>query len=266
MGRGHVALVTGAGRGIGAAIARRLARRGAVVIVAARSQDDCFGVSDEIRAAGGTAWPLLLDVGDPDSIRDALEAAEDEARDAGPIDWLVNNAGIAVSAPFLRHGRSNGVDLYEEHMRVNFHGARHLVEALAPGMLERGYGRIANVASSAALRGYAYVAAYAASKHALLGYATSVARELEGKGVALGVVCPHYVDSPMTDRSVERIVQKTGRSEAQARALLAAENPGGALVTVDEVAEAVEELVLGERNGVVIELQGGGRRVERGDR
>jgi NAD(P)-dependent dehydrogenase (short-subunit alcohol dehydrogenase family) len=265
MGERHVARVTGAGRGIGAAIARRLARAGAAVLVAARSQDDCFDVADAIRAEGGTAWPLLLDVGDADSIRDALETAGEEARAAGPIDWLVNNAGMAVSAPFLRHGRSQGVDLYEEHLRVNFHGARLLVEALAPAMLERGYGRIVNVGSSAALRGYAYVAAYAASKHALLGYSASVARELEGKGVTLGVVCPHYVDSPMTDRSVERIVQKTGRSEDEARALLAAENPGGELVAVDEVAEAVAELLESGRNGVVLELQGGGRRVERGD-
>jgi NAD(P)-dependent dehydrogenase (short-subunit alcohol dehydrogenase family) len=266
MGARHVASVTGAGRGIGAAIARRLARGGAAVLVAARSQDDCFGVADEIRAAGGTAWPLLLDVGDPESIADALAAAADETRATGPIDWLVNNAGIALSAPFLRHGRADGVDLYEEHLRVNFHGARRLVEALAPAMLERGYGRIVNVASSAALRGYAYVAAYAASKHALLGYSRSVARELDGKGVALGVVCPHYVDSPMTERSVERIVQRTGRSQREARALLAAENPSGVLVTVDEVAAAVDELLRAGRNGAVLELAGAGRRVEHGER
>ena len=266
MGERHVALVTGAGRGIGAAIARRLAREGAAVLVAARSQDDCFDVSDGIRAAGGTAWPLLLDVGDPDSVREAFETAREEAAAVGPIDWLVNNAGMAVSAPFLRHGRSQGIDVYEEHMQVNFHGARRAIEAAAPDMLERGYGRIVNVASSAALRGYAYVAAYVASKHALLGYSTSVARELEGKGVALGVVCPHYVDSPMTDRSVERIAQKTGRSEEEARALLAAENPGGTLVTPDEVAEVVHELLAGERNRLVVELLGGGRRVDHTDR
>lgn len=254
----HVALVTGGGRGIGAAIARALCRAGAAVFVAARSQDDCFGVAGELRDEGGRAWPLLLDVTDPESIADALATAEEEAADVGPIDWLVNNAGVARSAPFLRHGRETGEDLYASHLAVNFHGARRLIEALAPAMLERGYGRVVNVASSAGLTGYAYVAAYCASKHALVGYSRAAALELDGRGVTLNVVCPHYVDSPMTDASVERIVAKTGRSADEARALLAAQNPGGKLVTEDEVAAVVRELCAGDEHGRVVELIGDG--------
>jgi NAD(P)-dependent dehydrogenase (short-subunit alcohol dehydrogenase family) len=252
----HVAFVTGAGRGIGAAIARRLARGGAALILGARSQEATSALASAIRAEGGRAWPVYLDVSDPETIAEALELV----REHGPVDWLVNNAGIAITAPFLRHGREGGEDLYEKHLATNFHGARRMIEALAPAMVERGHGRIVNVASSAALQGYAYAAAYVASKHALLGYGRSAAIDLARTGVTLNTVCPHYVDSPMTDGTVQRIVQKTGKSEAETRAFLAAQNPGGALVTEDEVAELVHELCAGKQNGAVIELLGGGRR------
>jgi NAD(P)-dependent dehydrogenase (short-subunit alcohol dehydrogenase family) len=254
-----LALVTGAGRGIGAAIASRLAREGAAVIAAARSQEACSEVVEAIRAAGGTAWAAYVDVTDPRTLDQALDELAEELEPHGPVAWLVNNAGIAETAPFLRHGRESGVDLYEKHLSVNFHGPRRAIERLAPAMLERGSGRIVNVASSAGLQGYPYAAAYVASKHALIGYTRCAALELAGKGVTINAVCPHYVDSPMTDQTVERIVKKTGRSEADTRAFLARQNPGGALVTQDEVASAVAQLVLGDRNGVLVELLGGGR-------
>jgi NAD(P)-dependent dehydrogenase (short-subunit alcohol dehydrogenase family) len=253
----HVALVTGAGRGIGEGIARRLAREGAAVIIAARSQDACIDVVGSIRAAGRTAWPLHLDVGDFEGIEQAVDDARDLAREIGPIDWLVNNAGMVESAPFLAHGRERGVDRYERHLLVNFHGARWLIEALVPGMIERGYGRVVNVASSAGLRSYAYAAAYGASKHALVGYSQAAAQELAKTKVTMNLVCPHYVDSPMTDESVARIVEKTGRSREDTRRFLAAQNPGGTLVGVDEVAEVVSQLLAGEVNGAVVELVGG---------
>jgi len=253
----HVALVTGAGRGIGEAIARHLARAGAAVLVAARSQEACVEVSDSIRRAGGTAWPVYLDVGDFDSIDAAVTAARDEAAEVGPIDWLVNNAGIVHSAPFLAHGRETGIDLYEKHLRVNFHGARWMIEALVPEMIERGYGRVVNVASSAGLRSYAYAAAYGASKHALVGYSQAAAQELAKTKVTMNLVCPHYVDSPMTDESVSRIAQKTGKSPESTRAFLASQNPGGTLVGTAEVAEVVHQLLAGDRNGAIAELIGG---------
>jgi len=253
----HVALVTGGGRGIGEAVCRRLARDGAAVLVAARSQEDCVEVADAIRSEGGTAWPLYLDVGDRERVEEAAAEAVELAAGAGPLDWLVNNAGTVESAAFLRHGRGKGEDLYEKHLRVNFHGARWMVEALVPGMLERRYGRVVHVASSAGLRSYAYAAAYGASKHALVGYSQAAAQELAKTGVTMNLVCPHYVDSPMTDASVARIVGKTGRSPEETRAYLAAQNPGGTLVSVDEVAEVVAQLLAGGQNGRIVELVGG---------
>ena len=250
-------LVTGAGRGIGAAIALRLSRAGAPVICAARSLEACTGVADAIRADGGKAWAAYIDVADPETIESGMVDALEGARAHGPIGWLVNNAGIAETAPFLRHGRASGVDIYEKHMRVNFHGARRLIEAFAPGMVERKYGRIVNIASSAGLVGYPYAAAYVASKHALVGYARCAAQELAKTGVTMNLVAPHYVDSPMTDETVARIVQKTGKTPAETRAFLAAQNPGGTLIDVDEVADMVLSLLQGDRNGAIAELLGG---------
>ncbi len=256
----HVAFVTGAGRGIGAAIALRLAQNGTALILGARSQEATSALASAINAAGGQAWPVYLDVSDPETIQEALELVRDVARGVGPVDWLVNNAGIAITAPVLRHGREQGEDLYEKHMATNFHGARRMIEALVPAMTTHGYGRVVNVASSAALQGYAYSAAYAASKHALLGYSRCAALDLAGTGVTLNTICPHFVDSPMTDETVQRIMQKTNRSEAKTRAFLAAQNPGGTLVGVEEVAELTLELLGGDKNGSVIELCGGGKR------
>lgn len=250
-------LVTGAGRGIGAAIALRVARAGAPVICAARSLEACTEVADEIVARGGRAYPAYLDVADPDTIRPGLADALHDARGDGPILWLVNNAGIADTAPFLRHGRASGADVYDRHMRVNFHGARRLIEEFAPAMLERKHGRIVNIASSAGLRGYAYAAAYVASKHALVGYSRCAALELARSGVALNLVCPHYVESPMTEGTVARIVEKTKKSADETRAFLAAQNPGGTLISPDEVADVVLQFLQGDANGRIAELVGG---------
>lgn len=244
----HVALITGGGRGIGAAIARRLARAGAAVVVGARTVAECERVAKELRASGAQALAVQLDVADAYWIADAVQRAHDEF---GALDWLVNNAGIAISAPLLGND-----ELFERHLQINFHGARRTIEAALPAMKERKYGRIVNVASTAALRGYRYIAAYAASKHALLGYARCAALDLEGSGVAIASVCPHYVDSPMTDESVRRVMQKTGQTEAAARAFFAAQNPGGRLVTMDEVADAVLALLERGENGAIVELEG----------
>ena len=251
---GHVALVTGAGQGIGAAIARRLAAGGAFVFVTGRRLEPCEALATELRASGQGAEAVRLDVTDRESIRAALGQVLRRADELGAPDWLVNNAGIAKSAPLIDPAAVT--DLYEEHLEVNFHGARRLIEALLPGMRERGYGRIVNVASSAGLVGYAYVSAYCASKHALIGYTRAAALELAKSGVTMSAVCPHYVDSPMTDRSVARIVQKTGRTPEEARTALAAQNPGGRLVTVEEVAAAVERLLEGDEGGAIVELDG----------
>jgi len=255
MSSDQVALVTGASRGIGAEVAALLGRRGVHVLVAARGLDECRSVAAEIVAAGGAATGIRLDVTEPDSIERALSEGRSAA---GPIGWLVNNAGMALSAPLLA---PDGDDLFGKHMRVNFDGPRRVMQALLPSMVDAGSGSIVQVASSAALVGYPYVSAYCASKHALLGYSRAAALELSRKGVAVNVVCPHYVDSPMTTASIERIVQKTGQSEAEARAFLEGQNPGGVLVSPTEVAEAVHGQLIGGRTGVVLELLGGGSRI-----
>ena len=248
----HTALVTGAGSGIGAAIARRLAAAGATVVLAGRRLDPLRTVAATL--AGGV-HAVTLDLADPRSI-DAGWGHACAAVD-GPIDVLVNNAGVARSAPVGRQ-ELDGQDLDRFHLEVNYLGAARLTRLALPGMIAAGRGRIVNVASSAGLRGYAYVSSYCASKHALVGWSRAAAEELRSKGVCVNLVCPHYVDSPMTDASVARIAATTGRSAAEARAFLAAQNPGGRLVTPGEVAAAVAELVGGDVSGALIELDGTG--------
>ncbi len=223
------------------------------MLVAARSFERCVQVAESIRAEGGNARPLALDVGDPDSIAAALKEARGLTGPFGSIDWLVNNAGIAESAPLTDEKREARM---QRHLEVNFQGARRLMEALIPGMEARGYGRIVSVASSAGLRGYAYVTAYCASKFALVGYSLAVADELEGTGVGVNLVCPHYVDSPLLAESVQRLVKKTRMDEALAREFFRRSNPGERLVTMDEVAEAVSRCLASDENSAVVELDG----------
>ena len=240
------ALVTGASQGIGAAIARALTERGLRVLVSSRRLEACQSLAAELPGAEA----LQLDVANPASIAAALEALGER-----PVEVLVNNAGIAESAPLVpRKGSTE--DLVARQMEVNFHGARRLMEGLVPGMKARGLGRCINVASSAGLRGYAYVSAYCASKFALVGYGLAAAEELRGSGVTVQAVCPHYVDTDMVARAVDNLVAKTGRTAEEARAELAAQNPGGRLVTSEEVAAAVVGLVDEEESGLVVELDG----------
>lgn len=253
-----VALVTGATGGIGRAICLRLAREGVAVVAAGRDRERLAETVEEIEGLGGVAWPVEIDLSDQASIAAGVVEAREACAKIGPLGWLVNNAGVAISAPLVEKDREAAGDLYERHLQVNFHGARHLFESLLPGMLKAGRGAMINVASSAGLQGYAYVAAYCASKHALVGYTRAVALELARKGVRASAVCPHYVDSPMTEASVRRIVETTGKSEAEAREFFAAQNPGGRLVTPEEVADAVWELLRTESNGRIIELDGSG--------
>ena len=256
-------LVTGGGGGIGGAVCKRFGREGLFVFVAGRNQEHCEQVASEVRAAGGLAQPLVLDVGEIASIEAAVDRVREMSEETGPIAGLINNAGMAISSPLLAVNDEEGRDVFEEHLRVNFHGARHMVEALLADMKIRGIGRIVNVASSAGLRGYAYVAAYCASKHALVGYTRAAALELASTGVTMSAVCPHYVDSPLTDVSIRKVMRKAHKSEQEARSFFASQNPDGKLVSMEDVAEAVWDLYAGEDNGVILELTGSERlRVE----
>ena len=244
--RPPVALVTGGSQGIGAAIVRALHAAGAEVVIAARRLEPCQALADEL---GERARAHALDVTDVAAVA-ALPTA------LGPVDWLVNNAGAATSAPLAKSDEA----LYQRLMELNFHAARRLAGAFLPGMLERDRGRVVAVASSAGLVGYPYVAAYCASKHALIGYTRAAAAETARTGVGFSAVCPHYVDTPLLEASVENVVAKTGKTRDEARAFFAAQNPGGRLVAPDEVAAAVVELCFGEGRGIV-ELDGGPARL-----
>jgi len=252
-----VALVSGGAGGIGAAISLALARAGRRVLVAGRRAEACEALCARIAGEGGAAAPVQLDLTNPEAIARVPDLARDLL--GGPVLELVNNAGIAESAPLLPRGGSAD-EVHRRHLEVNYHGARRLFEALLPEMLAAGQGAVVQVASSAALQGYAYVSAYSASKHALLGYTRSAALELAPRQVRLSVVCPHYVDSPMTDASVANIMEKTGKPETEVRDYLAKQNPGGVLVQPEEVAAAVLRLLEEPKSGVVLELLGGGER------
>lgn len=248
----HVALVTGGSRGIGAALCRGLAEAGVAVVVSARDVAACGDVAVSIQSHGGRAWPVGMDVTDPVSVVRGVAEAREACAEVGQIDWLVNNAGLAHSAPILE----GDDDLYERHLALNFHGARRMLAELAPDMCERGYGRVVNMASSAGLRGYSYVSAYCASKFALVGYTLAAAEELAPHGVTCNAVCPYYVDTPMLDAAVARVMAKTGKDEEGVRAFFRSQNPGGRLVRAGEIVDAVCRLLAGDESGLLVELDG----------
>ncbi len=232
---GAVAVVTGGGQGIGAAVAHALATEGAAVVVAARSGDRIEKVAAEVRNAGGKAWAVQCDVTDPASVHNLAQAA---ARRAGVVDILVNNAGAAHSAPLVKITLED----WNRVLAVNATGTFLCTQAFVPAMLMRKKGAIVNVASVAGLAGARYIAAYAAAKHAVIGLMRSVAAELEGTGVTCNAVCPGYVDTEMTTESVARVVAKTGKDSGDALAAMLASAGQKRLITVEEVAQAVLRL------------------------
>ncbi len=251
--RGRIALVTGGGRGAGAAIAEALAREGAAVVVTARTETEIGEVAARLREQGARAWAWPCDVGDEASVAALASTVEKEA---GAVDILVNNAGIAHAAPISR----TTLDDWQRLWRVNATGAFLCTRAWLPGMTERGWGRIINIASTAGLSGDRYISAYAASKHAMIGLTRSVAAEVAAKGVTVNAVCPTYLDTPMTEASVTRVVETTGRTREDALAALLARTPQGRLVTPEEVAGAVVFLCSDAARGMTgstITLDGG---------
>jgi len=232
---GAVAVVTGGGQGIGAAVAHALAAEGAAVVVAARHFDRIERVAIEIRGRGGRAWALPCDVTDAASVADLAQAA---IQQAGTVDILVNNAGVAHSAPLPK----TSLDDWNRVLAVNATGTFLCTRAFLTFMLERKRGAIVNVASVAGLAGGRYIAAYAAAKHAVIGLTQSVAAEVEGTGVTCNAVCPGFVDTEMTQQSVERVVTKTGKDPAAALSALLASASQRRLITPGEVAEAVLRL------------------------
>jgi NAD(P)-dependent dehydrogenase (short-subunit alcohol dehydrogenase family) len=232
---GKKAVVTGGGKGIGAAVARSLAAAGAEVLVAARTLADIEGVAAGLRADGHAAWAASCDVTDPAQIEALARAA---AEHLGAVDILVNNAGIAHSAPL----KAISLATWNRIFAVNVTGTFLCTQAFVPGMVERGWGRVVNIASIAGRSGAPYIAAYSASKHAVLGFTRSVAAELATSGVTANAVCPGYVDTDMTRDSVERIVGKTGRKAEEVTDAIRRTSPQNRLLDPEEVAYLVLSL------------------------
>ncbi|HEY1223903.1 MAG TPA: SDR family NAD(P)-dependent oxidoreductase [Brevundimonas sp.] len=247
---GRHAVVTGAGSGIGRATAEQLAEAGCQITLIGRHEGRLAETADRI---GDAAFAAPADVTDADALTAAIEAGRDRF---GPVDILVNNAGAASSAPFLK----TGADDLRAMLALNLEAPAEAARLVLPGMLTRRWGRIINVASTAGLKGYPYVSAYVAAKHGLVGLTRALALEVAAKGVTVNAVCPGFTDTDLVARSVEAIIGKTGRSEEDARAALAASNPQGRLITPEEVAAMIvwlcEDAASGV-NGAALPVAGG---------
>lgn len=251
---GRGAVVTGAGRGIGLAVARALVGAGAAVVVAARTRDAIEAVATELRAAGGRAWAVSCDVTDLANVQALARAAEAHL---GHVDILVNNAGVSHSAPLQKTTLAD----WNRILTVNATGTFLCTQAFLPTMVARRWGRVVNIASVAGLGGGKYIAAYSASKHAVVGFTRSAAAEVAGTGVTVNAVCPGYVDTDMTRESVARIATKTKMSpEAALRAALEATGQRR-LISPEDVAHAVLTLCDDagrETNGETVVIAEGG--------
>lgn len=251
--RGKLALVTGASRGIGRSIALDLAAGGADLALAARTVPDLERVAEEVTAGGVRALVLECDVTDSERVAALGNGIE---RGLGAVDILVNSAGVAESHAFLDHPD----EMWHRALAVNMTGTYYMCKAFLPGMVERGWGRVINIASIAAKVGGAYIAAYTASKHGVLGLTRSLAVEFAQAGVTVNAICPGYVDTPMTDRAIENIVEKTGRTAAEARSMLEGQSPQDRLIRPEEVSTFVRLLASEEAGGVTgqaINIDGG---------
>jgi NAD(P)-dependent dehydrogenase (short-subunit alcohol dehydrogenase family) len=250
----RIALITGGGRGIGRAIAFAFAREGARVAVLARTEREVARVAEEIKAECNVeTMYATCDVSGGESIKRAF--AEVESR-LGSVDVLVNNAGIAESAPFVK----TSDELWQRHLAVNLSGTFYFMRAALPAMIKRGWGRIINIASIAGKTGAPYIAAYAASKHGVLGLTRSAALEVASKGVTINAICPGYVDTEMTTRALENIEAKTGKPASDALEAIKRMSPQNRLITPEEVAALALLLASDEGrgiNGQAINVDGG---------
>jgi NAD(P)-dependent dehydrogenase (short-subunit alcohol dehydrogenase family) len=226
---GKTAVVTGAGRGIGASIAQALAREGAGVALIGRN---AARLEAQAKTMAADTLVAPADITDPQSVQDAFSKIRERF---SRIDILVNNAGQAESAPFTR----TDFALWQKMLAVNLSGAFLCTHAVFDAMRKQDYGRIISVASTAGLIGYGYVSAYCAAKHGVIGLTRSLALEAAKTHVTVNAICPGYTETDIVKDAVANIMAKTGKSEAEARAALVVHNPQGRMVQPDEVANTV---------------------------
>lgn len=229
---GRHALVTGGGSGIGAAVAITLAEAGAAVTICGRRKETL----DAVRRSHPRITAVQADVTDEQSMAELFAAAHGTA---GPVDIVVANAGAAESASFAR----TGIDLWQRMIEVNMTGVFLTMKQAMRDLADKPWGRIVSVASTAGLKGYPYVAAYCAAKHGVIGLTRALAAETAGSGITVNAVCPGFADTPLLDAGIAGIVEQTGRSDTEARGILAAANPMKRLIEPREVARAVLWLV-----------------------
>jgi NAD(P)-dependent dehydrogenase (short-subunit alcohol dehydrogenase family) len=240
---GHHAIITGGGTGIGAAVARALGAEGARLTLVGRRREPL----EQVCAGDFDALVAPADV----TVRAEVDRAFALARESqGPITILINNAGAAAGMPFAKVTEL----LWRDMMAVNLDGMFHCCQAALPDLLAADAGRIVTIASMAGLHGFAYAAPYIAAKHGAVGLTRALAAEFVRTSLRVNAVCPGFVDTDMTVRSVSNIVATTGRSEDEARSELARLNPSGRLISPAQVASTVLDLVLSERNGEAVEI------------
>jgi NAD(P)-dependent dehydrogenase (short-subunit alcohol dehydrogenase family) len=225
---GRHALVTGGGRGIGRAIAASLVQAGATVTIVGRSPASL----EEAILQGDAHAAAVADVTDVQAVQRAVREAVDRH---GPVDLMIANAGAAASAPFMR----TGPDVFRQMLEVNLLGVTNIAQAVLDSMTERGFGRIVAVASTAGLKGYPYVSAYCAAKHAVIGFVRALALETAKTGVTINAVCPGFTDTDLVSESLDRIMVKTNRSRDEALGELVKHNPQGRLIDPSEIADTV---------------------------
>jgi NAD(P)-dependent dehydrogenase (short-subunit alcohol dehydrogenase family)/enamine deaminase RidA (YjgF/YER057c/UK114 family) len=247
---GRHAVVTGGGRGIGAAIADALAGAGAAVVVAARSGPEVEAVAERLRGQGADAHAAVCDVTDETSVRRLGEAARERL---GHVDLLVNGAGGAAASPLAKVALAD----WNRLIAVNATGTFLCTREFAPAMAAGGFGRIVNVASIAGLSGGRYIAPYTAAKHAVVGFTRAIAAEYAGTGVTVNAVCPAYVDTPMTVRSIADVQARTGRTREAALEAILASAGQRRLIAPSEVADRVLGLCAGEVTGMALVMTGG---------
>ncbi|MDX1664373.1 MAG: SDR family NAD(P)-dependent oxidoreductase [Candidatus Promineifilaceae bacterium] len=250
--KGRRVVITGAGRGIGRDMALGFAREGATVVLTARTAPELEALADEINDAGGSALPVCCDVTDPEQVARLHGTV---AARLGGADVLVNNAGVAGSHKFIDHPD----DLWHRMLAVNLTGVYLVTKAFAPGMVAQEWGRIINIASTAAKTGGRYIAAYTASKHGVLGLTRALAVEL-APHVTVNALCPAYVDTPMTEATIANIVAKTGMALEEARAALERDNLQNRLIQPEEITALALHLAQDSSRGITgqaINVDGG---------